>query len=91
MFSSLLCVLWWFNSRTGKLILSAAVRNRLPHEELSETLYFISDMEYDCCTGHAELANLNTRKSCLKIMAIRCRKCSSGTSEPEPAAACQHE
>ena len=53
---------------------------QLPQEKLPETLYFIFDMEYDCCTDHAELANLNTRKSCLKIMAIRCRRWSSGTS-----------
>ena len=37
------------------LILSAAVRNRMPQEELPETLYFISDMEFDRCAENAEL------------------------------------
>ncbi|MBR6165183.1 MAG: DUF2828 family protein [Clostridia bacterium] len=40
-----------------ELILSTAVRNRLPQEELPETLYFISDMEFDCCARDAGLTN----------------------------------
>ena len=40
-----------------ELVLSAAVRNRLPQSELPETLYFISDMEFDCCTDDASLTN----------------------------------
>ena len=40
-----------------ELILSTAVRNRLPQAELPETLYFISDMEFDSCTESADLTN----------------------------------
>ena len=45
-----------------ELILSTAVRNRLPQEELPETLYFISDMEFDCCANNAELTNFEHAK-----------------------------
>ena len=40
-----------------ELILDAAVRNRLPQEELPETLYVISDMEFDSCAENAEMTN----------------------------------
>ena len=45
-----------------ELILSTAVKNRLPQEELPETLYFISDMEFDCCTNGAGLTNFEHAK-----------------------------
>lgn len=45
-----------------ELILSTAVKNRLPQEELPETLYFISDMEFDCCADDAELTNFEHAK-----------------------------
>ena len=45
-----------------ELILSTAVKNRLPQEEMPETLYFISDMEFDCCTDQAELTNFEYAK-----------------------------
>ncbi|QTE67627.1 DUF2828 family protein [Clostridiales bacterium] len=45
-----------------ELILSTAVNHRLPQEELPETLYFISDMEFDCCADSAELTNFEYAK-----------------------------
>ena len=45
-----------------ELILSTAAKNRLPQEELPETLYFISDMEFDCCADDAELTNFEHAK-----------------------------
>lgn len=36
------------------LILAAAVRNRVPQEELPSTLYLISDMEFNCCVRNAD-------------------------------------
>ncbi len=45
-----------------ELILSAAVKNKLPQEELPETLYFISDMEFDCCTNDAGMTNFEYAK-----------------------------
>ena len=45
-----------------ELILSTAVKNRLPQEELPETLYFISDMEFDSCTNDAGLTNFEYAK-----------------------------
>ncbi len=45
-----------------ELILSTAVKNKLPQEELPETLYFISDMEFDCCADDAELTNFEHAK-----------------------------
>jgi len=44
------------------LILSTAVKNKLPQEELPEMLYFISDMEFDCCADNAELTNFEHAK-----------------------------
>lgn len=40
-----------------ELVLAAAVENHLPQSELPETLYFISDMEFDRCTIDASLSN----------------------------------
>ena len=45
-----------------ELVLSTAVRNKLPQEELPETLYFISDMEFDCCARDAGLTNFEYAK-----------------------------
>jgi len=45
-----------------ELILSAAVKNKLPQEEMPEILYFISDMEFDYCTDDAELTNFEYAK-----------------------------
>ena len=39
------------------LILSAAVRNKVPQSELPTTLYIISDMEFDYCTKDCSLTN----------------------------------
>ena len=45
-----------------ELILSTAVKNKLPQAEMPETLYFISDMEFDCCADNAELTNFERAK-----------------------------
>lgn len=45
-----------------ELILSTAVKNKLPQEELPETLYFISDMEFDSCANDASLTNFEYAK-----------------------------
>ena len=44
------------------LILDAAVRNNVPKEELPETLYLISDMEFNCCVRNASLSNFENAK-----------------------------
>lgn len=35
------------------VILSAAIRNRVPQEELPKRIYLISDMEFDCCVDNS--------------------------------------
>lgn len=40
-----------------KLILSAAIKNAVPQEQMPATVYIISDMEFDCCTNDASLTN----------------------------------
>lgn len=40
-----------------ELLLDVAVENKLPQEELPETLYIISDMEFDCCVAGADITN----------------------------------
>lgn len=44
------------------LILNAAVRNHIPQEELPETLYLISDMEFNTCVENASLSNFENAK-----------------------------
>lgn len=44
------------------LILDAAVRNQVPKEELPETLYLISDMEFNSCVRNASLSNFENAK-----------------------------
>ena len=48
--------------RVFQLILKAAVDNDLPQEELPETIYIISDMEFDHCTRDAGLTNFENAK-----------------------------
>ncbi len=45
-----------------ELILGTAVENRLPQSELPETLYIISDMEFDYCTNGADITNFEYAK-----------------------------
>lgn len=45
------------------LVLSAAVKNKLPQEELPAKLVIISDMEFDCCVEHAEMSNFRNAKA----------------------------
>ena len=46
-----------------ELVLRAAVQNRLSQEELPETLYFITDMEFNTCTRDAGLSNFEYAKA----------------------------
>ena len=57
-----------------ELILSTAVRNRLPQEELPETLYFISDMEFDFCAKDAGLTNFEYAKKLFERYGYRLPK-----------------
>ncbi len=49
--------------RVFDLILTAAVKNRLPQEDLPKTLFIISDMEFDDCTEKAEVSNFEAAKA----------------------------
>lgn len=44
------------------LILDAAVKNRVPQDELPARLVIISDMEFDSCIQNAELSNFENAK-----------------------------
>lgn len=44
------------------LILNAAIKNKVPQAELPETIYIISDMEFDCCADNADLTNFENAK-----------------------------
>lgn len=44
------------------LILDTAVRNNVTQEELPETLYLISDMEFNSCVRNASLSNFENAK-----------------------------
>ncbi|MBQ6384534.1 MAG: DUF2828 family protein [Clostridia bacterium] len=57
-----------------ELILSAAVKNKLPQEDLPETLYFISDMEFDWCTQDAGLTNFEYAKKLFEAHGYRLPK-----------------
>ncbi|MGI5895869.1 MAG: DUF2828 family protein [Oscillospiraceae bacterium] len=46
-----------------ELILSAAVKNKVPQSKLPKTLYIISDMEFDDCAEGAEATNFEYAKS----------------------------
>ena len=45
-----------------ELILSAAVKNQVPQDEMPTALYIISDMEFDWCTEDASLTNFEYAK-----------------------------
>jgi len=44
------------------LILSTAVQNNLPQEQMPSTLYIISDMEFDVCVNNNDVTNFNYAK-----------------------------
>ena len=56
------------------LVLSAAVKNSLPQEELPETLYFISDMEFDSCAVDAGLTSFEHAKKLFEAHGYRLPK-----------------
>ena len=45
------------------LILTTAVKNRLPQGELPSTVYIISDMEFDSCAENADITNFEYAKN----------------------------
>ena len=47
---------------SGEKQLHAAVRNNVPQEELPETLYLISDMEFNACVRNASVSNFASAK-----------------------------
>jgi len=57
-----------------ELILSTAVKNKLPQEDLPETLYFISDMEFDSCADGAALTNFECAKQLFEALGYRLPK-----------------
>lgn len=53
------------------LILQAAVRNKVPQDELPSKLIIISDMEFDCCIEHAALTNFQNAERKYSHMGYR--------------------
>lgn len=49
--------------RVFRLILDTACKYKLPQEELPQKLYIVSDMEFDCCTEHADRTNFEQARS----------------------------
>ena len=45
-----------------KLILDAAVKNNIPQEELPQTLYIVSDMQFNRCVRNADISNFENAK-----------------------------
>ena len=48
--------------KTFELILSVAIKNNLSQSDMPEKLYIISDMEFDCCAGNADMTNFEYAK-----------------------------
>ena len=48
--------------RVFELLLDVALANKLPQEDLPETLYIISDMEFDYCADGADITNFEYAK-----------------------------
>lgn len=48
--------------RVFELILSAAVKNRVPQREMPAKIYIISDMEFDLCTADRSVTNFEYAK-----------------------------
>lgn len=53
------------------LILTAAVKNRVPQDELPSKLIIISDMEFDCCAENASLSNFKNAERKYSDMGYR--------------------
>jgi hypothetical protein len=49
--------------KTFDLILNTAVKNDLKQKDMPERLYIISDMEFDCCAGDADITNFERAKA----------------------------
>lgn len=48
--------------KTFELLLQTAVKNHTPQSEMPETLYIISDMEFDYCADNADMTNFQYAK-----------------------------
>jgi hypothetical protein len=48
--------------RVFELVLTTAVKNNVPQNQLPKTLYIISDMEFDSCTRDSEMTNFEYAK-----------------------------
>lgn len=46
-----------------KLILDTAIKNKVPQEELPETIYLITDIEWDYCANNSSLTNFENAKT----------------------------
>lgn len=57
-----------------ELILNTAIKNKLQQSELPETIYIISDMEFDCCTRGASLTNFEYAKKIFEKNSYRLPK-----------------
>ena len=48
--------------RVFELLLDTALKNQLPHEDMPETIYIISDMEFDYCADGSGITNFEYAK-----------------------------
>lgn len=57
--------------RVFEVVLKAAMKNRVPAREMPQTLYIISDMEFDVCTEDASLTNFAYAKTLFESRGYR--------------------
>ncbi len=50
-----------------ELILKTAVKHKIPQDEMPESLYIISDMEFDSCTQNADMTNFEHAKRLFEV------------------------
>ena len=60
--------------RVFRLILAAAVENRLPQSELPATLYIVTDMEFDQCAENASVSNFDFARTLYRRYGYRLPK-----------------
>lgn len=57
-----------------RVLLEAAVKNRIPQEELPSTLYIISDMEFNECTQDSDATNFHNAQEMFRAAGYRLPK-----------------
>lgn len=57
-----------------RVLLEAAVKNRVPQEELPSTLYIISDMEFNECTQDSDATNFHNAQEMFRAAGYRLPK-----------------